>query len=231
MGHDYAAGTVHSPCYRADLMHWVDLAEDVAIAYDYNKMPQTLPTFPSIARPLPNSSEVREALVGLGYTQAISWTLTNAELNFSKIGLKPAPMATAVNPLTTDFTSLRTHLLPGLLSILSQNIHNPMPQRIFELGLTYDKNGRESLELCGVGEHAGATFSEAKSALEALLLELGENDCAILPHEVPSLAPGRSCVVKKHGKEVGYVGELSDEVRRNFGLALPITVFALRLWQ
>ncbi|MDO8339165.1 MAG: phenylalanine--tRNA ligase subunit beta [Candidatus Burarchaeum sp.] len=230
MGHEYKAGTVRSPCYRADLLHWVDLAEDVAIAFDYNKLPQTLPSFSSIAKPLPDLSEVREAMLGLGYSQAISWTLTNTELNFSRLGLKPAPMASAINPLTTDFTSMRTHLLPSLLSILSQNTHHPMPQRIFELGLVYDAQGRESSELASASEHAGASFSEAKSSLEALLAEMNIQ-CKLVPKDFPFLAPGRSCAVMHNSKEVGHVGELAEEVRRNFGLELPVAVFSLRLWQ
>ncbi|RLG18293.1 phenylalanine--tRNA ligase subunit beta, partial [Candidatus Micrarchaeota archaeon] len=233
MGHDYEKGIVKSPCYRADIMHWVDLAEDVAIAYNYNKIPNTLPDFPSIARPLPHATSrtlVREAMLGLGYSQIISWTLSNPELNFTKVGLKPEEMATAVNPLTTEFTAMRTHLLPSLLSVLSQNTHHPMPQRIFELGLVYDKNGKEGLELCALSEHSEASFNEAKSALEALLLELNEK-CEMVPHKVDSLADGRSCVVKKKGAVVGYLGEASERVRRNFGLELPVAAFSLRLWK
>ena len=230
MGHEYKAGTVRSPCYRSDLMHWVDIAEDIAIAFDYNKMPQTLPSFSSIARPLPDLSEVREALLGLGYSQAISWTLTNAELNFTKLCLPAEKMANAINPLTTEFTSLRTHLLPALLTILSQNTHHQMPQKIFELGAVFDKDGHESSELCCASEHAAASFSEAKSSVEALLLELGEQ-CKLVPKDFPFLAPGRACAVIHKGKEAGWVGEVREDVRRNFGLELPVAVFSLRLWQ
>jgi len=230
MGHDYSKGVVKYPCYRPDILHWVDLAEEVAIAYDYNKIPQTLPSFHSIAHPLPDRAEVRLAMVGLGYTQAVSWTLTNAKLNFADVSLPPSRMTETLNPLTEDFASLRTHLLPNLLRILSENRHVPTPHKLFELGLVYDADGREHLELCALSTHASANFSEARSALEALLAELGEK-CEIMPKDSPSLSNGRSCIVKKAGKEAGYVGEISDEVRRNFGLELPVSAFCLRLWK
>ena len=247
MGHEYTGGVVKYPCYRPDITHWVDLAEEVAIAFDYNNIPQTLPAFPSIAHPLPDHSDARLAMLGLGYTQAVSWTLTNPKLNFTDVGLKPAPMADTINTLTADFTSLRTHLLPNLLRILSDNRHVPTPHNIFELGPVFDADGKEHLELCAVSTHAGANFSEARSALEALLAELGfgpsaqnapnashstpGEKCEIAPKDHPSLSPGRSCIVKKSGKEIGYVGEISEDVRRNFGIELPVSAFCLRLWK
>ncbi|MFA6036411.1 MAG: hypothetical protein WC759_05670, partial [Candidatus Micrarchaeia archaeon] len=230
MGHGCSKGTVKYPCYRPDILHWVDLAEEVAIAFDYNNIPQTLPAFHSIAHPLPDNSDARLAMLGLGYTQAMSWTLTNPKLNFSDVGLKPAPMTDTINTLTADFTSMRTHLLPNLLRILSENRHVPMPQKIFELGLAYDAEGKGSLELCAVSTHASSNFSEARSALEALLAELGEK-CEIVPKDSPTLSAGRSCIIKQAGKEVGYVGEISDDVRSNFGLELPVSAFCLRLWK
>jgi len=77
-------------------------------------------------------------MLGLGYMQIVGWTLTNPKLNFTEVALPASGMTETLNPLTADFTALRTHLLPNMLRILSENRHNAMPQKIFALGPVYD---------------------------------------------------------------------------------------------
>jgi len=59
---------------------------------------------------------------------------------------------------------------------------------------------------------------------------MGER-CEIAPKDFPFLSPGRSCAVLQRGREAGYVGEVSEQVRRNFGLELPVSAFCIRLWK
>jgi len=230
MGHKYEKGVVYSPCYRADIMHWVDLAEDLAIALDYNRLPNTLPGFSSIGAPLDNHEHHRQAMVGLGYTEAVTFTLTNKRANFEMVGLPAGEMVDTINPLAADYTSLRTHLLPSLLAVLALNKTQPFPQKLFEIGKVYAdaKTLAEATELCALSTHAHSSFAEAKSALEALA---GELNLALTlePMDHPSLEPGRSCEVKVGGNVVGWVGEISTPVLKNFDLEQRVAGFWIRL--
>ena len=79
------------PCYRVDVMHQVDLIEDVAIAYGYNNIEP-------LWRELATTGEqnqtqrlidvARELMVGLGYQEILTYTLTNQENLFEKMNIQ-----------------------------------------------------------------------------------------------------------------------------------------------
>ena len=78
---------------------------------------------------------MRTALVGLGFTEVQSLTLSNHEDQFNRMRWTPSGAVTEItNPITVDHTVLRQHLLPGLLRLLAANRHHDLPQAVFELG-------------------------------------------------------------------------------------------------
>ncbi len=216
------------PPYRSDIIGWVDIAEDLAIAYGYNRLEPTLPQLPSIGRLLDSRERIREAMVGLGFCEAITYTLSNDEVNFSKMRLKNNGKATKItNPLTIDFTLFRTWLSPSMLSVLGVNSHEPMPQKVFEIGDCYEGGRREIHFACSLAK-ARASFSEMKSVAEALALE-SEMRLEFRDEAHPSLIPGRSVSVWVKGEKKGFLGEVHPEVLNNFGIEEPTVIFELEL--
>jgi len=123
---------VEIPCYRIDIMHPVDIAEDIAIAYGYNKIKprwQRLPTTGAISPPAQLSDLAREIMVGLGFQETLTFTMTNPETLQTKMNKKLEKVVEIANPRMVTFTCLRNWLLPSLMEFLSHNTHVEYPQK------------------------------------------------------------------------------------------------------
>jgi len=229
--------TVQVPCYRIDVMHPIDLVEDVAIAYGYNNIKplwRKLPTAGS-ARPEQSLFNVaRELMVGLGFQEVLTFTLTNLENLFKKMNCRKERIVEIANPKVQTLTCLRNWLLPSLMKFLSNNLHVEYPQKIFELGtvtLLDERNETKTNDeekLAAVIVHANASFSEIKSALDAFFMNFGlEWQIKELKHQ--SFIDGRVGVVVVNGRNVGIVGEVHPKVLEAWKLENPAAAFELNM--
>eukprot|EP00461_Guttulinopsis_vulgaris_P001790 UN01790 len=128
---------VTPPPTRSDILHSVDVQEDVAIAYGYNNLPQGLPPVVTIGgeETLNQlSNHLRYAVAGCGYIEVMTWALIQTEENFEKIHHKPNNTCVTLANSKTEFTACRTTLLPGLLKVVCANNSFKLPIQIFELG-------------------------------------------------------------------------------------------------
>lgn len=140
------------PPYRADIMHDWDIIEDIAIGYGYDRIIPEYPKTATIGEAHPWNeirNLVREIMLGLGFTEVITFTLTS-EKSYSNLGRTARPWEDYVplmHPLTTEHTLIRTELLPKLLEVLAFNRHCELPIKIFEVGdVVVAKKNR--LKLC-----------------------------------------------------------------------------------
>ncbi|MFH1285029.1 MAG: phenylalanine--tRNA ligase subunit beta, partial [Candidatus Micrarchaeota archaeon] len=220
---------VFVPAYRMDVMHWVDVAEDIAVAFDYNKFTPMLPNFFSAGKVREEQeSKLRALMVGMNFNEGVSWTLTNEKKNFSMMLLEQSACVEMKNALTEEFTLLRTWLTPSLLDSLKNSRQAEMPQRIFELDAVTDAHAKSKRKLAGAVIGARTTFAEIRGVLETLLGELGI-DYSIERAEHPSFIKGRCARVKKDGKEMGILGEIHPQVLNNFELEQPTAVFEIEV--
>jgi phenylalanyl-tRNA synthetase beta chain len=234
--------TVQVPAFRNDIMHPVDLVEDVAIAYGYhNIVPVMVPTMTvGTEQESQRQMEVaRRAMTGLGYLETLSLTLSSHEADFDALLLPRREDCVLIeNPISVEQTIVRTTLLPGLLSTFTINTNHELPQHIFEVG--------NITLLCGEAETgasewmriaAGAIgpkvdYSEIRSACEALLAELGWQLSA-KPDHSPCFIPGRGArILACRGDlvlDLGMMGEIHPQVLENHKLVQPVAVFELDL--
>lgn len=226
---------VRVPCYRVDVMHPADIVEDVAIAYDYNRIKPLWRELPTRgwARPEQGLIDVaRELMVGLAFQEVLTYTLTNPENLFAKMSLKKAKVAEISNPKVITFTCLRSWLLPNLLEFVSNNLHVECPQKLFELGkvtLLDEKSEtrtRDEERLAAVIYHASASFSEAKSVLDAFFMNFGLK-WQVEEAKHSSFIEGRAGKAMVDGMEVGVVGEIHPKVLEAWKLENPIAAFEL----
>jgi len=153
---------VHVPTWRLDVEREIDLLEELARIYGYNKFPNTLPAFSGAVVELPDearNAKVRATMLALGYNEAISITFISeqdahafASHPFANTGRKdgaptsdgaPAsePLALA-NPLSEEAGFMRTSLLPGLLNLVGYNLNRGTTNvRLFEAGEVFEKIG------------------------------------------------------------------------------------------
>jgi len=230
--------TVVVPCYRIDIMHRVDIAEDVAIAYGYNKIKprwQRLPVSGGLTPKAQFSDLVRELMIGLGYQEVLTFIMTNPDDLLTKMRLKPKKVIEIVNPRMATMTCMRSWLLPSLLEFLSHNTHVEYPQRIFEAGHAVVFDGKaetktkDVLKLACVSVHSNANFAEIKSNLEALLLNIGLKHFEIHEAKHPSFIEGRTAAVHAKRKNIGVLGEIHPQVLNNWELKNPAAAFEIDL--
>jgi len=221
------------PCYRVDVMHQVDIIEDVAVAYGYNNIEPTWRELPTTGRAKPDQRYIdvaRELIVGLGYQETLNTTLTNQETLFQKMNLPPTKIIELSNPKIVTMTCMRNWLLPSLMEFLSNNASVEFPQKIFELGKvtlldeTRETRTRDEDWIAAITTHPNANFSEIKSALDSFMANFGvEWQIKEILH--PSFIEGRVGKVSVGGMEVGIVGEINPLVLELWKLENPAAAF------
>ena len=225
--------TVLVPCYRVDVMHQVDIIEDVAIAYGYNNIEPTWRELPTTGRAKPDQRFIdiaRELMIGLGYQETLNTTLTNQETSFKKMNTKPTKIVELSNPKIVTMTCLRNWILPSLMEFLSINQSVEFPQKIFELGKVTLLNETDETRTCdedwlaAVTTHPNANFSEIKSALDSFMGNFGV-EWQIKETTHPSFIEGRVGKVIVAGAEVGFVGEVNPLVLEMWKLENPAAAF------
>ena len=232
------------PCYRIDVMHQVDLIEDVAVAYGYNNIEPLWRELPTTGKARPEQRLLdiaRELMVGLGYQEISTYTLTNPEVLFAKMNIcahdsSPERMNTVEisNPKIVTMTCLRNWLLPSIMEFLSNNQSVEFPQRVFELGKvtlhdkTRETRVRDEEWLAAATSHANASFTEIKSAMDAFFMNLGVS-WQIQAGAHPSLIEGRTGAVMIGKVNVGVVGEVNPQVLEAWKLENPTAAFEVNL--
>jgi len=225
------------PCYRIDVMHQVDLIEDVAIAYGYNNIECVWRELPTTGHPKSDQRLIdlaRELMVGLGYQEILTYTLTNPESLFDKMNQPKTPLVELANPKVVTMTCLRNWLLPSLIEFLSNNQSTEFPQKIYELGKitqpdeTKETKTRDEEWLCAATAHANANFTEIKSTLDAFFSNFGV-EWQIEETTHPSFIEGRVGKVIVDSVDIGVLGEVNPSVLEAWKLENPVSAFEINL--
>ena len=220
---------IEMPRWRSDIMHPIDIVEDIAIGYGYENMPNILSSVHLDAIPLPSAHlhrRARESLRSLNLQETQSLTLSNERVQFVNTRWnKLAATTELANPITIDHTMMRQRILPSLLQLLAANRHHELPQRVYEIGTVVldSHNGTRAAWACA---EVGGGFSAAKGFAQAFLRDIGANleDVvweATTLDEGPWLS-GRGAKILVSGEEVGQIGEIDPVVASEFGLRVPI---------
>jgi len=218
------------PAYRTDILHPVDLVEDIAIAYGYNNLEPLLPYTATIGRELERTKFtrlVRDLMVGLGFQEVYTYIMTNRDILFGKMGMADEEVVEVQTPLSLEYSALRSWLLPGLLDFLSYNRHVPYPQNIFECGDTLTVNTerptktdtRRKVAAVICDDKAG--YEDIQGTVYSLLNNLGIDSWTVGRVEHPSFIHGRVAKITARGTTLGFMGEIEPSVLVNFGLENP----------
>jgi phenylalanyl-tRNA synthetase beta chain len=225
------------PSFRVDVMHQVDLIEDIAIAYGYNNIECLWREMPTTGRAKPEQRQIdiaRELMVGLGYQEILTYMLTNKESLFIKMNAQETKNVEVANPKYLTMTCLRNWLLPSLMEFLSNNQSVEFPQKIFEVGIVTlpdeakETKTRDEEWLSAATTHANANFTEIKSALDAFMSNFGV-EWQIKETAHPSFIEGRVGKVIIGSVEVGVVGEINPLVLEAWKLENPVAAFEVNL--
>ncbi|WP_158058499.1 phenylalanine--tRNA ligase subunit beta [Halorussus halophilus] len=253
VGDDEIAYEVEVPPYRVDVLHPLDIVDDVGRAYGFNDLEPRYPDVGTVGGRHDRSKledAAREVLVGLGFEDLLNFHMINEAENFERMGIHSeeiesgeyakdgvvgaATPATIMEPYSEDYTMLRTWALPSLMMVLENNTHRAYPQDLAEIGLAAQVDESENT---GVAEHrtvAGvlarhdASYEDAKARLQAIARNF-DAGLETPPTDHPSFIDGRAASVVLDGETVGVIGEIHPEVLVEHDLELPVAAFEFRL--
>ena len=218
---------INMPRWRFDILHPVDLVEDIAIGHGFEDLGEDIPRSPMTAKPRNDANllrRVRDSMQGLGMMQIQSLTLSNDDDQFNLVRWSNVGEVTRItNPITIDHTLLRQYLLPGLLRLLSSNRHHDLPQSVYELGTVVRDHKNCSRLAFLVAERTGG-FAAIRGRIQAFLRDLGASEYEILAlpdNEGPWLA-GRAAKIMVNGLHIGCFGEIDPRVGELFELKVPM---------
>jgi phenylalanyl-tRNA synthetase beta chain len=229
---------VFVPPYRIDILHEVDLVEEVAIGYGYQRLKPTFPKSVTVGQEHPAyrlANVVRNIMTGVGFTEVTNFTLTNERCHYEMMRRMPKNVAKLANPVSADYSIARQELLPGLMKNLMDNKHESFPQRLFEvsdvmhINMKLETRCERLLHVAAVCSHATSSFTQIKSYAEALLANLGLKVCKMKMAKHPSFLEGRTAAVHVKNRRIGLLGEVHPEVLNNFELENPVSAFEINL--
>ena len=228
---------VRPPFYRNDLLHPMDVVEDLAIAHGYNNFKAELPNEFSVGRLSAIetfSDEVRALMVEAGFTEILSPILTHRD-KLSKMMRLPGRRIVAIkNIMTENYSVVRDAILPSLLEVEAVSGNAAYPHLIFEAGevgvrTTTTNLGSQTLVNCsGAIFHADASFSEVHAYVDRLFYFL-DLDYKLKTRDHATAIPGRAARIVVDGRDVGGIGEIHPEVLDNWGIKMPCAAFEINL--
>ena len=249
---DGAVWQVTLPSWRLDLEREIDLIEEVARVYGYNRFANTLPAFGEGVRALPwaeSEAAVRGTLLAAGFHEAIASTFCSAA-EAALTAPQPGQVVPLGNPLSDEAGMLRPSLVPGMLAMIAGNLHRDVSDvRLFEVGTVFSGNTekvdeRPAVAFGAVGSlpekgplHPARTveFHDVKGVVEQVLARFQASQVYFdrFPPEAgltPEwLHPYRAARVAVDGITVGWFGQLHPREGAARKLKEPVLVGELYL--
>ncbi|TFG02330.1 MAG: phenylalanine--tRNA ligase subunit beta [Promethearchaeota archaeon] len=228
------------PAFRGDIMHPVDFTEECAIGYGYNNLPLTIREgCVGNYHPIQSfANKIRTIMIGAGYLEVLNFILANSERQFAymKNEYKEKDIIQISNPVSKEYDTTRTTILPKLMETLLFNRSEEKPLRLFEVGDVILVNPKQEtgaereLRLAAVSYHENADFTEIRSTLDFIMTSLGFDDKFIIKNgKNETYLSGRYGEIYLDKIKIGEIGEIHPEVILNFKLEFPVAALELNL--
>jgi len=240
------------PSFREDVEREIDVIEEIARIYGYDKINPTL-FRTTIAQNgkgirLKLIDRIRKILIGCGFNESITYSFISREI-FDKIKIPEEHSfrntINISNPLTIDHSVMRTTLISGLLDVVKWNISRQAEKvKIFEIGKIYLPNPNqtealpiEKLMISGAIIKIGrgdiwekssfADIFNIKGIFETVLTDLRVKNWGVAQGNHPSLHPSRNGRIIINEKVAGIFGEIHPEVLKNYRIPGKVCVFEI----
>jgi phenylalanyl-tRNA synthetase beta chain len=223
MGYSVKGKDVYIPPYRADVIDFVDVIEDIAIAHGYNNFEPTTADFFSPGKADRSYAEVDEIMKGMGFVETDTFILTNED-KLNKIGYKSNK--TILNPSGEEFTAIRPTLLADMLDTFLTNKTKGVPQKFYEIGYVFTDKTKKKLAF-GIMD-IKLEFSIVRGHLQTLMNQLGLK-FSLEHYESPLFDKEKGVSVAVDGKKIGVFGKVDKKLVESLGLGFEIYVCELQL--
>ena len=235
---------VEIPPYRVDVLHPIDIVDDIGRAYGFN---QLKPQYPEVATVGDRHEEsrferaVRGLLTGLGFEDLLNFNLISVNDNFDRMGISPTYDGLGGGrpprirePYSEEYEITRTWALPSLMMVLENNTHRRYPQELSEIGLatTVDESINTMVDerrtVAGVLARTDASFEAAKSRLQAIARRF-EVSVETTATSHPTFIDGRTATISFGSEPVGILGEVHPAILEEHQLEVPVAAFEFDL--
>jgi phenylalanyl-tRNA synthetase beta chain len=234
------------PTFRVDISREVDLVEELARLYGYDKIPTTPPSIVMKAEGSKTKkvleNRIKQILASYGFLEVINYSFDDP----AYLGLFNSTQPLGIlNPLSREGSVMRTSLFPGLMRNVSLNLNRQIGDvRVFEIGRIYipEENGLPkeitNLVVAATGkrqqelwEKAEFDFYDLKGVLERIfeLHSLVKGLRFEQTKQVGFLHPGKSSKVLIQDEEIGILGQLHPEISEKMDISQGVYVFGVDL--
>ncbi|MFD1570940.1 phenylalanine--tRNA ligase subunit beta [Halorubrum laminariae] len=232
------------PPYRVDVLHPLDLVDDVGRAHGFDELEPRYPDVGTVGGRHERSrleDAVRTSLVGLGFEDLLNFHMTSMTENYVRMNVEPESSVFGggrpveiTEPYSEEYTQLRTWALPSLVMLLERNTHNTYPQDVAEVGFVAEhddsenSNVAEARHVAGAVARRDASYEAAKGRLQAVCDDFGA-ELETPRTEHPSFIDGRTADVMIDSEAVGVIGEIHPAVLVEHDLEVPVAAFEFDL--
>lgn len=237
------------PLFRTDLENHADIAEEIIRYYGYDNIGFSLPITNSNIKIGNNKfykavAQTKQTLIGLGLYEVLTYSfiskdwLIKLNLDQDDSRLKTINL---LNPLSEEYESMRTTLVPNLLSVAAYNLnHKNNEFRLFELSRVYLSESLPLTELPQEPNYLGGVvcnkddnFFTLKAIVENIMQDFGLS-ASFKKSDEPFLHPGISADIIINDQKIGFLGSVHPSVLKNYDIEKTVYVFELdydKIWQ
>merc|ERR1719183_715517 len=233
------------PPTRHDVLQACDIAEDVAIAYGYNKVPRVVPATNTVGKQQPINKIcdlLRQEVAQTGFTEILTFGLCSHAEAFEKLNRTDdgQTAVTLSNPKTLEFEICRPSLLPGTLKTLSNGQKMPKPIKLFEItdvvlkDASTDVGAKNRRHLVAI--HGGMTsgFEVVHGLLDHVMMLLDikrdpKDGYAVREATDGAFFDGRCAEILLKGEVIGVMGIVHPQTLANFDIPFPTAALEIRV--
>ncbi len=231
MGHSYKNGIVETPAWRNDILHEVDLIEDIAIAFGYDNLIPEIPKISTIGEEYRNSilkRKISSIISELGFNEISTYHLIKQE---EKEYFKTKEQIELLDS-KTEYKFLRNSLSIPMIRILSENKDVEYPHKLFEIGKVFLRNSQKDTGI-EEREHLVFAFSPSNSTtikqnidylFKKMNLKYSTKEVIL-----NSFIDGRCVDIILNEKSIGHFGELHPNFLKSVGIKMPVSLVELNL--
>ncbi len=221
------------PTFRQDITEEIDIVEEVARIYGYNRIDVTIPKGNSQGAKTNGQiieDYAKKFLNAAGVTEISTYSFVSPK-GFDMIGLPEESFmrrtVKLINPLGEENSIMRTTLMPNMLEVLSRNNNrNVESVKAFEIGRVFLPHSipvdrlpieKPVLTLGMYGKEVD--FFTLKGTIESVFKNLGISNIEFIPEKNhPTFHPGRCANLLWENHILGVFGEIHPDVAEKFDL-------------
>jgi len=229
---------VRVPSFRQEITREIDLIEEIARIYRYEKIQESIPkspVIPEINKGFNIIRKIREIMTGCGINEVIAYSFTSKEI-LNRLGIPLSSIVSLQSPLSSDAEIMTPSIIPALLEVAKTNIsRNEENLFIFQIGKVFEKQGEKTslgalmtgiMRNNWIDKERDCNFFDTLGVIKRLFLELGISYNFIKENLV--FAKNGLSVVS-NGKTLGIAGVLMEEIAEYYKIKKPVFFFELNL--